>query len=374
MKEFALTAKDKLKRIDPILLFCTLAMNLMSVITLAASSDAYGTWYVKAQILASVIGISAMIIISFIDYDALIGKLKYVFFAASIFLLVFVIFFGEGSMGNRNWIKIPGTSFSVQPTEFVKITYMINYSLHINRVRDKINHPWSVIQLAAHAMLIIGLVMLTGDLGMALVYMAITVFMLFASGLSLWYFAGACVLGVIASPFLWNRLTEKQQMRILVGFNPDLDPLDKGLQQIACRRCIISGGFRGAGFSGGSKYFYLPEGQSDCLFGVLAEKFGFVGTFLYIVLIALLIFRIIWLARNTRKNYASYLCIGIAGMLIAQTTENIGMCLAMLPVVGITLPFFSYGASSLVSMYMCMGVAQSIYSHNKKYYFERENE
>ncbi|MBQ4096782.1 MAG: rod shape-determining protein RodA [Clostridia bacterium] len=373
MKEFSITNKEKLRRIDPVILFCVLGMNIMSIITLAASSDAYGVWYVKTQTLASAIGFVCMAALTFIDYEALFTKLKYVFFALSVTLLVVVFFFGEGSMGNANWLPIPGTSLSWQPSEFVKISFMITFALHLNYVKKKINHPWSVIQLLLHAGLIVGLVMLTGDLGMALVYMAIMIFMLFASGISLWYMLGGFFAVVIASPILWTFLTDKQQRRILIGFNPDLDPLDLGMQQIASRNAIISGGFRGAGFSGGSKYFSIPEGQSDCLFAVHAEKFGFIGAFLYVALITVLIARILWLAGHSRKNYASFICVGIAGMLIAQSVENIGMCLGMLPVVGITLPFFSYGSSSIISAYICIGLVQSISTHNKKYYFERES-
>lgn len=376
MKEFSITNAEKLKRIDPVILFCVLGINLMSIITLAAASDAYGTWYVTVQILASLIGIAGMFILTFIDYDALCTKLKYVFFGASVVLMVLVLIFGQGSMGNKNWLPmpIPGINLSWQPSEFVKITFMICFALHLDKVKNRINHPLTVLGLALHAGLIVGLVLISGDLGMALVYMAIMAFMIFAAGMSLWYFAGVGTALVVASPLLWSMLTEKQQQRILIGFNPDLDPLDIGHQQICSRNCIIAGGFRGAGFSGGSKYFSLPEGQSDCLFAVLAEKFGFIGTFLYIVLIAAVVFRIIHLARNTRKNYASYICVGIAGMIIAQSAENIGMCLGILPVVGITLPFFSYGSSSMVSMYLCLGLVQSICAHNKKYYFERELE
>ncbi|MGN1345991.1 MAG: FtsW/RodA/SpoVE family cell cycle protein [Eubacteriales bacterium] len=375
MKEFSITNSEKLRRIDPVILICALGMSGLSVLTLAATSDAYGTYYVKMQILAVFVGVAAMMAVTFIDYDALISRMKYVFFGLSIALLLLVDFWGDGSYGNRNWIILPagGISISFQPAEFVKITYIIVYALHLDRLKDKINRPSSVLQLAAHTLLILGLLMPTGDLGMALVYIAITVFMLFSSGLSLWYFAGAVGAGVAAAPFLWSRLSETRQQRILIGFQPDLDPLDKGWQAIASRTCIISGGFRGAGFSGGSKYFSLSEGQSDFLFAAFAEKFGFIGTFLYIVLITTMIIRILWIAKGARKNYATYICVGIAGMLVAQSAENIGMCLAMLPVVGITLPFFSYGVSSMVSMYLCVGVVQSICAHNKKYYFEREN-
>ncbi len=356
---------------DPVILVCALAMSGLSVLTLVATSDAYGTYYYKMQIAAAAVGFAAMMVMTFIDYDALISRMKYVFFAATVGLLILVGLIGTGSYGNNNWISIGRISF--QPSELVKFMYIIVYALHLDKLKDRINHPLSVLQLGAHALLILGLLMLTGDLGMALVYVVITAVMIFSAGLSLWYFAGVIAAVVAASPFLWSHLSERQQMRILVGFNPDLDPLDVGWQAIASRNCIISGGFRGAGFSGGTKYFSLGEGQSDFLFAAFAEKFGFLAAFLYIALITTMVLRILWIARGTRKNYAMYICAGIAGMLLAQSAENIGMCLAMLPVVGITLPFFSYGVSSMVSMYLCIGVVQSICAHNKKYYFEREN-
>ncbi len=374
VKEYSITIREKLRRIDPVVLLCVLGMNIMSIITLAAASDAYGSWYVRNQIFVSVIGLIAMGIIGFIDYDALIQKLKWFFFAATILLILWVIGFGEGSLGNSNWITFPGTNFSIQPTEFSKITFMITFAVHLDAVKKKINHPLSILQLAIHAGIVLGLMLIQGDLGMTLVYVGITALMLFGAGVSLWYFGGAFASALIASPFLWSKLSLRQQQRILFGFNPDLDPQDIGWQPIASRKCIIAGGFRGAGFSGGSQYYTLTHGQSDFIFSVLAEKFGFIGTFLYLLFLSVLILRILWIARNTRKNYASYLLIGIAGMLIVQSVENIGMCLAILPVVGITLPFLSYGASSILSMYVCMGLVQSICTHNRKYYFERESE
>jgi len=373
MKEFSVTLREKVRQIDYVIILCIVMMSVMSIITLAGAADAYGESYYKTQTVSMLLGLACMAVVSMIDYDALISKMKVVFFILSIALILIVIAFGTGERGNNNWIVIPGLPFYIQPTEFVKITYIICFALHIARLKPKINHPWSVVQLGAHALLIVGLVMLSGDLGMALVYIAIAAFMLFSSGMSLWYFALVIALAVIAFPFLWNYMPLYQQQRILVGFNPDLDPLDKGWQAISSRECIIAGGFRGAGFDGGSQYFGLSQGQSDFLFSVMAEKFGFIGTFTYLVLIVLLVIRILVIARHARKNYASYICMGMAGMLIAQAGENIGMCLAMLPVVGITLPFFSYGGSSMLSMYICMGVVQSICAHNRKYYFERES-
>ncbi len=376
MKEFSLSLREKVQRLDMVMLFCAIALSLLSVITLAASADAYrsGFAYARNQVFALVLGLICAGIISMVDYDMLINRLEYAFMGISIGLMVIVILFGEGEMGNENWISIPIINMNIQPSEFVKITFIITFSRHLDRLKHKINHPLSVLQLLIHGGLIAGMVVLSGDDGMALVYIAIMAVMVFSAGISLWYIAGAIVLAVIIFPVLWEYMQDYQRERILVGFNPDLDPSDKGYQAILSRECIISGGFRGAGFSGGSRYYSLPAAQSDCLFSVLAEKFGFIGTFTYIALITVFIWRIILLAKNCRKTYASFICMGMVGMVLAQALENIGMCLAIMPVVGITLPFFSYGGSSMLSMYMCLGVLLSISSHNHKYYFERELE
>ena len=376
MKEFSVTLKEKVLQLDVVMLFCAVALSILSVITLAASADGYdsGMAYARNQVFALILGLICVGIISMIDYDMLIERLEYIFFGVSVALLIIVILFGEGENGNNNWISIPGINMNIQPTEFVKITFIITFSRHLDRLKHKINHPLSVLQLLIHGGLIAGMVVISGDDGMALVYLAIMAVMLFCAGISLWYVAGAVALVVILFPILWDHMEEYQRLRILVGFNPDLDPDYIGYQSIKSRACIVSGGFRGAGFSGGSKYYILPAAQSDFLFSVLAEKFGFIGTFTYIILITVIIWRIILLAKNCRKTYASFICMGMVGMLLAQTLENIGMCLAIMPVVGITLPFFSYGGSSMLSMYMCLGVLQSICSHNHKYYFERELE
>ena len=378
MKEYSISNREKIRRIDPVVLFCVFGMNAMSIITLLSQVDSHaegvGMWYVRVQLLASAFSIVVMAILTFIDYDALFQKMKYFLIPLSVALILWVKKFGVGQAGNRNWINIAG-NISVQPTEFVKILMIISFAFHLNRVKDKLNHPLSVLGLAAHAGLFVGLVVWQGDDGMALVYFGVLAIMMFGAGVSLWYFAGVATAALLAFPTIWNRvLNAEQRARILYGFNPDLDPLDQGFQAIASRSCIIAGGFRGAGFSGGTKYYALPARQSDFIFAVVAEKFGFMGTFLYMALIVTLILRILWIARSTRKNYASYICIGIAGMFLVQASLNIGMCLAILPVIGITCPFLSYGPSSILSSYICIGIVESICTHSKKYYFEREQD
>jgi rod shape determining protein RodA len=377
LKEFSVSIKDKAQRIDPVILICVIGMTLLSIITLSGGAAGGGKEFTSSRIMVQIctgfVGLVLMILISFIDYDALIQRFKYLIFAVAILLMAWVLMFGYGSLGNKNWVSVPGIPFNIQPSEFVKPLFIITFASHIDSVKAHINKFLNVVKLLIHAGVIMGMVLMTGDLGSVLVYAAVMLTMLFCAGLSLWYFAAAAAIAVAAFPILWEFMTTTQQSRILVGFNPDLDPSGFGYQPLISRSAIAAGGFRGSGYSGGTIYQSLPEAQSDFLFSVLAEKFGFFGCFVYIAFMSVLVIRLILIAKHARKDYGALICAGVAALCIFQSLENIGMCLAMLPVVGITLPFFSYGGSAMLSMYICMGVVQSVRSHNKKYYFERED-
>lgn len=362
-----------MRQIDFVVLVCVLGMNFISVLTLAGASNELGTRYVLVQSIASVLGICAMLVLAFLDYDKLIKQCGIWIFVAAIALLLAAVLFGEGDHGNKNWIRIPGVPFDIQPSEYVKLLFIITFSRHIKRLQGKINKITSVIQLGIHAGIICALVLKTGDLGSTLVYMSIMAVMLLVGGLSMWYFIGVAALLVLTSPIWWELLSERQQLRIVYGFNPEGDPLEIGYQALKSRSAIAAGGFLGSGFRGGTQFVYLPACYSDFIFAILAEKFGFFGCAAYMALMTVLIIRILWIARIARKDYGAYICAGVVAILIFQTLENIGMCLAMLPVIGITLPFMSYGGSSMLAMYTLIGLVQSIKSHNQKYFFEREN-
>ena len=377
MKEFSTSLREKLRKMDLTVIITSVSMALLSILVLWGGRDSFsgGKQKVVVQCIAAVIGVIIMTVLASLDYDEICSRFEIAFFAVSValLLLVLIVNIGSTSETNHNWIKIPGIPFNIQPAEFVKITYIITFSRHVDRVRSEINKPKNVALLMLHAGIIIGLVMMTGDLGTVLIYLFITAVILFTAGLSLWYFAGAALLLLIAAPILWDKMADYQRLRIMAGFNPSIDPEEYGYQALMSRKAIIAGGFRGAGLTGGVQFAKVPAAHSDFLFCVLAEKLGFFGTFLYLLLMTVLVIRVLMIARRARKDYASLICVGIAAVLIAQTLENIGMCLAILPVVGITLPFFSYGGSSMLTMFICMGVIQSICTHNKKYYFERES-
>ncbi len=363
----------RLKHIDFTILICTLILSAISVTVLFSVRDEYIAPMYFVQAGATLLGVFFMLFISQIDYQDLCDKLAIPLFVVSMLLLIATLVIGdEGEYGSKSWINIPGVPFSIQPSEFVKLFLIITFGKHLSRVKKSINHPLTLLKLALHAGPIIMLVLLQGDLGTALVYMVMIIFMMFAAGLSMWYFAAIAAVVVIAMPYLWPLLDEYQQMRILCGFNPDLDPEYYGFQALHARDAIGSGGLFGKGLFGGTRYKSVPMAHSDSIFAIIGEKFGFVGCMLVFVTFIVLIVRIIWIARSARKTYSGYICIGIAAVLISQFIENVGMNLAMLPLVGITLPFLSYGGSSVLSLYLMIGIVQSIYVHKQKYFFERE--
>lgn len=372
MKVFSVTWYEKLRKLDYIMLFAILALTCMSLLTLAGAANDYGVRYFNVQLAASFLGLVAMIIISTIDYEEIADKLTVPLFIASVFVLAITLVIGtDNGSGNKNWIEIPGFPVSIQPSEFVKVVYIITFSKHISILKDKINKFSSLLQLGAHAGIVIGLILLQGDLGSALVYMFMTVAMLFCAGLSMWYFIGAFGAIIAAAPFLWKILKQYQKDRILAGFWPETDPQDKGFQALMSKNAIAAGGFFGTGFSGGTEYQKVPYAHTDFIFAITGEKFGFFGAFFVVAMLAVLVVRALILAHKMRDSAASYMCVGVAAVIMAQSLENIGMCLAKLPVVGITLPFMSYGGSSMLSSFCLVGLIQSINAHRGKYFFER---
>jgi len=376
MKEFSVSLKEKFRRIDYVVLLSVLGMAFLSILTLSgvAGDSAGGPRRVVIQIAAMLLGLFCALVISMLDYDELLRRFSVPLFIISIGGMILTLLVGTGPEGstNRCWIEIPGL-ISIQTSEFVKILFVLTFSKHIDRVKNKINHPLSVLMLCLHGGIITLFVLATGDLGSALVFAAIMALMLFTGGLSLWYFGAAIAIVVILFPYVWPRLAEYQQQRILVGFDPMLDPEVYGYQPLRSLATIAAGGFRGAGYSGGTYYTTIPKYYTDFIFAVVAEKFGFFGVFTYILLMTVFVCRLIYLARRARKDCGANICMGICAIFIAQTLENIGMCLGMLPVIGITLPFLSYGGSSMLSSFLCIGVVQSVATHNQKYYFERED-
>ena len=210
-----------------------------------------------------------------------------------------------------------------------------------------------------------GPILLSGDLGVALVYMVILAIMLFCAGLHPAYFLGVAILLVLLFPYLWEHLEDYQRQRIIVGFNPELDPLGKGMQPLQSRDAIAAGGFFGQGLLGGYHYEILPASHTDFIYATVCEKFGFLGGAIVLIIFMIMVVRIFMIARiAANSDYGGLICVGVGAMLVVQILLNVGMCFAMLPVIGITLPLLSCGGSSMLATFMMLGLLHNVYSHS----------
>ncbi len=349
---------------------CTVCA-VFGITLITSATDSFGTKkLVVVQIAAMLMGIVAIIVILFLDNENLIRYSKIVY-GLCIFALVLTLIIGKEVLGNKNWIIIG--PISIQPSEFVKAGFIVTFAAHIKKVRGYINSPSAIIPLCLHFGIIFALVLAEGDLGTALVFLFVFIMMLFAAGLHAMYFIVSIVAVVAATPFVFSKLAHYQQMRILAVYDPSLDPLGYGYHTIQSKIALGSGGLTGSGLFDGiqTQYSVLPEKQTDFIFSVAGEELGFVGNIAIIALMTVIIIRIFVTAKRCRSFGDMLICVGVGSVFLFQTVENIGMCLGLLPVIGITLPFFSYGGSSMLASMCLIGLVMSAASHNRIGFFRK---
>ncbi len=321
------------------------------------------------QLTASAFGIIAFFLFGFIDVEALTERLRHPLFLLSIGLLLLLIPFGnDDGTGNKSWINIPGLPFNIQPAELVKLSFVLLLALQFSRLqkKDRIKSARAFWQTAGFTALFAAVILLvSSDMGMLLMYPAIFLIMAWAAGVRLYWFLLS--LGALAAGgyFLWPYLPSYIQMRFMVVFDHTLDPQGKGFQQLRSLLTIGSGQVNGQGFLQGvqtqnAASSALPARHTDFIFSVAGEEFGLIGCLLILLLLTAIILRCLFIARSAQTSFGRSVAIGYGGMLAVQTVLNLGMCLFLAPVIGLTLPFFSYGGSSLITLYIAMGILSDI--------------
>lgn len=351
------------RKTDKILLFTSIICSLYGLVLINSATASYSSSkFLLTQAFAIFLGLVGFIIISIIDVDhfGVAWKLIYVL---NIALQCSLFVFGEGgdTTGNNSWIRFGG--IGIQPAEIGKILFIFTFSMHTALLRERMNHIKYLFRLLVHAGFLFCLVMITSsDMGMAIAYAIITLVILFIAGLSMKWFYAAGIAIIAFVPIVWNFvLATYQKTRILVIFDPSLDP-DTAYQGLQSQTAIGSGGFWGSGYLEGSltQFGALPAKHTDFIFSVAAEELGFVGACLIIILLSILIIRMFYVSFIANTSFGSLISAGMAGMFLFQTVQNILMCLAIAPVIGLTLPFFSYGGTSIVTMYLAVGIVSGI--------------
>lgn len=325
--------------------------------------------YFTVQFLSVIIGIICACFLQVLNYKILV-KFSKIIGIISVFLILCTLFLGikiEGSMGvnARAWLALPG-GITFQPSELVKIGFIITFSYHVSEIKKNNNFKKfkDIIYLGIHALVPVVLTHLQGDDGAAIIFFCIALVILFLSGLPIKYFVLLIFLLILVVPVLWKFvLVDYQKKRILTQFNPESDPLNMGYQQIQSMLSIGSGGVLGQGIFNGPRVAnnVVPVQESDFIFSVAGEELGFIGCALILLLILILIFRISYISKISQEITGTYICFGFIGLISMQSIFNLGMCLSLLPVMGVTLPFMSVGGSSVVCLFLGIGIIQNIY-------------
>ena len=364
-----------IKKADILLWVLVAAISAYSLLLLRSVDSATGSSYFRTQVFAIALGVAGAIVISLLDYGEL-ANFWYLLAGFSVFLMIYTALFGEavpgsGGVDARAWINIGGRTF--QSSELVKIAFCLTFAKHLDTLRKRglVDNPVHVVLLACHALVPMLLCQLQGDTGAAIVFFAMFLCMSLAAGVKLRYFAILGGMVLVALPLVWRfAMSEYQKDRIVALFN--LDNVDvqvnEGYQQYQGMISIGSGKVTGQGLFNGSRVASnsVPFQQSDYIFSGAGEELGLVGCSLIILLLFLLLVKVIHVAHSSRDDLGKFICFGYFGIIALQSVSNIGMCLALLPVMGVTLPFFSAGGSSAACMYFGIGLVQSVYMRRKE--------
>jgi len=368
---------------DKILLFlCLLASGYGLVLIYTATRYTEKNKFVLIQFIAIALGVVAYMLLTFVDFRLFTEKNWKLLLAFNVgFILLLLTPLGEDyNSGNLNWLVIsriiPRFPMDVQPNEIVKIPFILLLALQITKLQENdrdISSIPSVIQTGGHTLFMLSLIALVcGDWGMCIIYLSIFVALAWVAGVKLRWFVlvgGGIVLAavilwlfVLPDTSLWD--TDYRIMRFRVVLDHSLDTGGQGFQQTRSSLAIGSGRLFGQGYLQGLQTqsinsSALPARHTDFIFAVCGEELGLVGCLLLLLILAAIVLRCIWVSRHASSPFYAYTCMGMAGMLLAQITFNVGMCLFVLPVMGLTLPFISYGGSSIITLYAAMGIVSS---------------
>lgn len=330
-----------------------------------SASVFYKNYYIK-QIIWCFAGIIFMLVFSRIEYQLFI-EISYKLYIFVIFLLICVFIFGKLKMGSQRWLSFGPISF--QPSEFTKLVIILALVRFLSDKKGRIG----IFEGLFKSLVLIGipmfLIIKQPDLGTALLFVPLSLILLFIVGVRIKYIFYIIGSAVIFFPFLLFLLRDYQRQRILVFLNPGLDPLGAGYNIIQSQIAVGSGGILGKGFLKGtqSQLDFLPAHHTDFIFSVLAEEWGLLGACILLLIYIIFILRGIKIAVDARDTMGSLLATGIIVLFAFQVIININMAVGLLPVVGMPLPFLSYGGSSLFVNMIAVGILLNIRASSKKF-------
>jgi rod shape determining protein RodA len=346
-------------------LICLIGIMTIYSATRPLSSEPHPVFYLK-QILWLTLGLVALFLVAWIDY-IWIERSSRILYITGLILLIAVFFLGRTGMGAQRWLSIGPISF--QPSEFFKTVYIIMLAHYLSIIKSPLDAQSLLRVFFFLTIFPFVLLLKQPDLGTALIILILFLSLVVARGLQKRVAVLVLIISIISLPFLgnifWEGLKDYQKSRLVAFIEPETDPTGIGYQLNQSKITVGSGKLIGKGYMHGTQgpFRFLPEKHTDFIFAVFAEEWGFLGSILLVFLYLVLILRGLDTARKAKDDFGRILALGITFMFLIYLFINIGMTLGLMPVVGIPLPFMSYGGTALLSNLIAVGILINIRTH-----------
>ena len=356
------------RRGDLLLLFLCVVTTVFGIVMIASATRySSSSRYLIVQTVSLILGVILYIAVSLLDIEIVAEHRELLLAFNVLFMSTLLIWGVEGNTGNRAWLDLPVLPVNIQPAELCKITFVIALAKTMSNNRAKLSSVKSVASIVLQTVMMMGLiVVISRDAGSAIVFLFIFLVVAYAGGVRAWWFLAGFALAAAAFPILWKYFVRGDQKdRILMFFDETIDPNGKGVRWDTNRSIAMlsGGGISGQGLFHGSmlQNHAIAAQHTDFIFSAIGEELGILGCLFTLLLLSAIVARCVHVGLKTPNYMNRLICIGIAAMLIFQILINVGMCIGVAPVVGLTLPFVSYGGSSIVTLYLAMGLVSSIH-------------
>ena len=380
MRRFIEELKDFTKKADWVLLILCLVTAGFGLIVIASATNAPkfegNARYLIIQLVAVGLGVLMFALVSSIDVDVISEHRMAMVIFNTVLLLLLIPFGTDNNTGNRSWLDFPLLPINIQPAEICKITYILIMASVMASHQNNISGIPSVMHMVLHLGLLVGLNMvLSSDAGVSLIFVFIFIGMAFGGGVSLWWFALAIGAIAAAIPIVFPLLGEYQQERILVLIDPEFDKMGTGARYHSKINLLslTGGGLTGQGLFNGNRTQggNLFAQHTDYIFSSIGEELGFFGCVIVMILELAIIARCVYVGIRCQDYMRRQICYGAASALMFQVMINVGMCIGVMPVIGLTLPLISYGGSSVVTIFAMLGLVSGAYARPQSLSHER---
>lgn len=360
--------KKLLREFDFRAIILVICIVIFGSINIYSATKEYGIYYPKLQIMWMILGLITIYLILVFDYVLIKNYASIIYWSGVIFLIL-NRFLGTVTKGANSWIMIG--SRGIQPSEFAKIGMIIMLAKKLEDMEGKINEPKNLLELIFYAAVPMVLIVIQPDMGMTMVSFFIVLGIFYCMGLDSKVIIGGATSVVLVIVGVWNSSIIKPYWkgRLTSFMHPEENEIGYGLQLIQSKLALGSGGILGRGFGKGIQFKFVPENHTDFIFAVLGEEWGLLGALFLLILYGALIYQLIKIAKSSKDIFGTVICVGFISNLLFSIMQNIGMTVGLMPITGITLPFMSYGGSSLLTSFITLGLVLNIGMRRKKINF-----